>query len=99
MKEIDFILQHKTQFLEYFRSRFPSFHNSNVFHRDLRYALRSFLISGGFKPADAELEEVLNALIKVMVSDGVFRKVSEGTWAINHPDFRTTKPGKPILKF
>ncbi len=99
MKETDFILQHKAQFLEYFRSKFPAFHNSNVFYRDLRYAAKYFLVSGGFKPSDAELEGVLDALVRVMVSDGVFRKVSEGTWAINQPDFRTKEPGKPLLKF
>lgn len=99
MKEIDFVLSHKSQFLEYFRSRFAAFHNSNVFYRDLRYALKYFLLSGGFKPSDAELEGVLNALVKVMASDGILKEVSAGIWALNYPEFRTTKPGKPLLKF
>ena len=55
MKEIDFILKNKSQFLEYFRSKFPTFHNSNVFYRDLRYAAKYFLISGGYRPFDAVL--------------------------------------------
>lgn len=99
MKEIDFILKNKSQFLEYFRSRFPTFHNSNIFYRDLRYAAKYFLISGGYKPSDAELESVLEALVKVMVSDGIFTEVSAGAWTLNYPEFRTAKPGKPILKF
>ncbi len=99
MKEIDFILKNKSQFLGYFRSKFPTFHNSNVFYRDLRYAAKYFLISGGYRPSDAELEDVLQALVKVMVSDGIFREVSAGAWALNYPEFRTTKPGKPVLKF
>lgn len=99
MKETDFILKNKSQFLEYFRSKFPTFHNSNVFYRDLRYAAKYFLISGGFRPSDAELEHVLDALVKVMVSDGIFTEVSTGAWTLNYPEFRTTKSGKPTLKF
>lgn len=99
MKDIDFILANKAQFLEYFRSKFPTFHNSNVFYRDLRYALKYFLLSGGFKVTDTELEGVLKALIKVMVSDGIFKKISAGIWTLNYPDFRTSKPGKPSLRF
>ncbi len=99
MKEIDFVLNHKSQFLGYFRSKFPVFHNSNIFYRDLRYAVKYFLKSGGFKVSDMELEGVLNALVKVMVSDGILRIVSQGVWSLNYPEFRTAKPGKPSLKF
>lgn len=99
MKETDFILKNKSQFLEYFRSKFPTFHNSNVFYRDLRYAAKYFLLSGGYKLSDVELEGVLAALVKVMVSDGIFRKVSDGAWTLNYPEFHTAKPGKPVLKF
>ncbi len=99
MKETDFIVKNKSQFLEYFRSKFPAFHNSNVFYRDLRYAVGHFLVSGGFKSSDAELGAILDALLKVMVSDGILREVSAGIWALNYPQFKTTKPGKPVLKF
>ncbi len=99
MKEIDFITNHKIQFLNFFRSKFPTFHNSVVFYRDIRYAADSFLISGGFRPSDAELEAVANALIKVMVSDGVFKAVTDESWTLNYPEFHTTKPGKPSLNF
>lgn len=99
MKEIDFVVQHKAQFLGYFRSKFPIFHNSNVFYRDLRYALKYFLISGGFRLSDAELEDVLAALIKVLVSDGTLKSISSGVWCLNYPEFRTAKSGKPTLKF
>ncbi len=99
MKELEFVLAHKVQFLEYFRSKFPVFHNSNVFYRDLQYALNSFLMAGSFKVSDVELESVLEAFIRVLVSDGFFKKVGDGIWSLNYPDFRTSKPGKPSLKF
>ena len=97
MKEIEFIRKNKKQFLEYFRSKFPTFHLSNIFYRDLRYALKYYLRSNGFKMSDAELENVVNALTKEMVSDGILKEVSTGVWTLNYPDFRTKKPGKPVL--
>ena len=97
MREIDFIKQNKTQFLEYFRSKFPTFHLSNIFYRDVRYALKYYLHSNGFNLSDAELENAANVLTKEMVSDGVFKPVSAGVWTLNYPDFRTKTPGKPVL--
>lgn len=97
MKEIEFVTQNKKGFLEYFHSNFPSFHLSNVFYRDMRYALKYYLISKGFRPSDAELERVLAALVKEMVADGVLKPVSEGVWTLNYPEYRTKTPGKPVF--
>ncbi|MCL5267372.1 MAG: hypothetical protein M1469_04620 [Bacteroidetes bacterium] len=98
MKEIEFALSNKKSFLEYFHSKFPSFHLSNVFYRDLRYALKYYLNSNKFSPSDAELEAVLRALIKEMVTDGILKPVSDGVWTLNYSDYRTKTPGKPVFK-
>ncbi len=97
MKEIEFAISNKKNFLDYFHSKFPTFHLSNVFYRDLRYALKYYLLSNKFTPPDVELETVLQALIREMVSDGILKPVSSGVWTVNYSDFRTKTPGKPIL--
>ena len=97
MKEIDFIRNNKKEFLDFFHSKFPIFHLSNVFYLDVKYATKYFLLSNNFKVSDAELESITKALIDEMTSDGTFKRVSDGTWTINHPKFRTDKPGKPAL--
>jgi hypothetical protein len=97
MTEIDFIKENKTQFLQYFHSNFPIFHLSNVFYLDIRYAVKYYLISGNFKVSDAELEGIAGALISEMISDGILKPVSSGTWTLNYPEFRTKAPGKPVL--
>ncbi|MGO9482588.1 MAG: hypothetical protein ACLP05_12520 [Candidatus Kryptoniota bacterium] len=98
MTEIDFIEGNKEQFLQYFHSKFPIFHLSNVFYLDIRYAVKYYLISSHFKVSDAELEGITNALIRQLVSDGILRPVSSDTWTLNYADFRTKAPGKPLLK-
>ncbi|MFZ1081381.1 MAG: hypothetical protein WAO19_05580 [Candidatus Kryptoniota bacterium] len=96
MTEIDFIKENKKQFLQYFHSNFPIFHLSNVFYLDIRYAAKYYLISSHFKVSDMELEGITNALVSEMISDGIFKPVSSGTWTVNYPDFRAKTSGKPV---
>lgn len=96
MKEVEFVKQNKIQFLQFFRSKFPIFHYSNIFYRDLRYSLKYYLHANGFRVSDMELETISNALIHEMVSDGILKPVSTATWVLNYPEFHTKTPGKPV---
>ncbi len=97
MKATEFAKQNKTEFLQYFHSKFPIFHLSNVFYLDIKYALKYYLLSNHFKVSDEELESLSVTLINGMASDGVFKRVSKNAWILNYPEFRTKTPGKPIL--
>jgi hypothetical protein len=88
----------KTEFLDFFHSTFPVFHLSNVFYLDIKYALKYYFIMNHFRVSEAELEPVTEALINEMVSEGILKTVSSGTWTLNYPEFGTKKPGKPILQ-
>ncbi len=85
------------RFLEYFASKFPIFHLSNVFFLDVKYAFKSFLLTNKRRVSDEELESLTKAFINEMVSEGVMKQVSGGTWTLFYPDFRTKTPGKPQL--
>jgi hypothetical protein len=98
MTAIELVRRDKTEFLKFFRSKFPLFHLSNVFYLDVKYALKYYLLTKHLKVSEAELEPVAKALINEMVSDGVFRQVSSDTWTLNYAEFRTKTPGKPILR-
>jgi len=96
MKEIDFVTTNMLPFLEFFKSKFPVFHLSNVFRRDLEYSLRNYLHLNGFSLPEVELETASDALISKMVSDGILKPVANGTWTLTYPEFRTKTPGKPV---
>ncbi|HEY9165908.1 MAG TPA: hypothetical protein VIS48_07070 [Candidatus Kryptonia bacterium] len=96
MREIEFVRSTKKQYLEYLRSKFPIFHLSNVFYRDLRYGLKYYLKENGFSISDAELENTLNALVFEMVKDSILKPVSSGVWTVNYPEFKTKTSGKPV---
>lgn len=97
MTATELVKRNKTEFLQFFRSKFPLFHLSNVFYLDIKYALKYYLLTNHFRLSEAELEPVAETLINEMVSDGAFKQVSSGTWTLNYPEFRTKTPGKPVL--
>jgi hypothetical protein len=96
--DVEFVKENKTQFLDFFRSRFPAFHLSNVFYPDVRYALKYYLISQKIDLSEAELENVATMLINEMVASGIFKPVSDRAWTLNYPEFRTKAPGKPVFR-
>jgi len=96
MTAIEFVKSNKSGFLQFFRSKFPLFHLSNVFYLDIKYALKYYLLINHFKTSEAELEPVAKTLIIEMVSEGIFKQVSSETWMLNHPEFKTKTPGKPV---
>jgi len=98
MTAIELVKSNKTAFLQYFRSKFPVFHLSNIFYLDIKYTLKSYLLINHFKLSDMELEPLAETLINEMVSDGVFKPVLSGTWTLNYPEFRTKTPGKPAVQ-
>ena len=96
MTTAEFLEQNKIEFLQFFHSKFPLFHLSNVFYLDIKYALKYYLLSNHSKVSDAELESLTRMLISRMVSDGIFKQVSTSVWTLNYPEFRTRTPGKPV---
>ncbi|HUI31017.1 MAG TPA: hypothetical protein VLX91_12455 [Candidatus Acidoferrales bacterium] len=98
MTALEFVKMNRRGFLQFFRSKFPIFHLSNVFYLDIKYALKYYLVENHFKVADVELETLAETLINEMVLDGLFKYISNGTWTLNYPEFRAKTPGKPFLQ-
>jgi len=98
MNGTEFIKAHKIDFLNFTRKRIPLFHRSNVFHKDLKYSLQAYMSQHHYKLSDVELESVLNALVSVLISDGIFKPISDKCWTLIYPEFQTKSPGKPVFK-
>jgi len=97
MTATQLMTQNTSAFLEFFRSKFPIFHLSNVFYLDIKYALNSYLLSNRIKLGEMELDTLTETLISKMVSEGVLKEVSGNTWTLIYPEFRTKTPGKPNI--
>jgi hypothetical protein len=96
LKYLELLKTNEEVLLNYLRARFPVFHNSNFFLRDLQYGIRSFLekkdITVTYEQADILAKEVA----KQLESKQIFRKINDSSWTVFYPQFATTEPGDPL---
>jgi hypothetical protein len=90
------IVNEEHVFLGYLRSKFPFFHKSNFFFRDLEYGLKTFLEKKDVKLSTAETLELTKKLGSYFEEKDYLRKINDGVWVVNIPEFVTTKPGDPF---
>jgi len=88
----DLLVSESEKFLHFFKHRFPVFHKSNVFYRDLEYSVRYYLESRNVKLHFNKLPEVTAKFIKYLESQDILRYISPRTWAVNYPEFVVILP-------
>jgi hypothetical protein len=94
MKHAFDVLDHRTEVLAFLKTRFPLYHQSNVFFRDIQYGIQLFLERKGIKSSYPGSEMIAHEFVSRLVKEGVFIPVDRQTWALNYPEFRTP-PSKP----
>ncbi|HEY7751612.1 MAG TPA: hypothetical protein VH917_04915, partial [Ignavibacteriaceae bacterium] len=82
--------------LNYLRARFPVFHNSNFFLRDLQYGIRSFLEKKDITVTYEQADILAKEMAKQLESKQIFRKINDSSWTVFYPQFATTEPGDPL---
>ena len=95
MKHAPEILEHRAEVLAFLKSRFPLYHQSNVFFRDLQYGIRLFLERKGIRAGYAESEQIAHEFVSTLEREGVLTAVDRQSWALNYPEFRTPS-SKPV---
>jgi hypothetical protein len=83
-------------FLNYLKAKFPTFHNSILFFRDLHYAIKHFLETKDMKVNYADSEQLAREFSEFLESKGILVKVNDLGWKLNYADFTTVKPGDPF---
>lgn len=82
--------------LEYLRAKFPIFHNSNFFFRDLQFGIISFFQKKEIILSYSESEEIAKLVADYLQKEGIFIPTSKQSWKVNFPKFETSKPGDPF---
>ncbi len=95
MKHLEHLLANEEIFLSYMNERYPIFWNSNIFFRDVQYAIRDY-----FKIKDALLsytdaEKLASLFIDHLVTQGKLLKIDFQTWKV---DFHLNSAGNEIYK-
>jgi hypothetical protein len=93
------VLEHRTEVLTFLKSRFPLYHQSNIFFRDIQYGIQLFLERKGIKSGYPESERIAHEFASALEREGVLIPVDRQSWALNYPEFRTpsSKPA-PVAR-
>ncbi len=83
-------------FLKYLKAKYPMFHNSNFFFRELQFGVQRYLKMKNIEVPNSEAEEIAFHLAKLLEQEGIFLRIYDNGWKINYPDFVTTAPGDPF---
>jgi hypothetical protein len=95
-KYLESLKQDYIVFLNYLKAKFPLFHNSNFFFRDLHYGVKSYLEKKETPVSYAEAEKIAERLAEFFKEKEIFVWIDEKSWKINYPEFVTTVPGDPF---
>lgn len=82
--------------LGFLKAKYPMFHNSNFFYRDLQYGVLSFMQKKGIEITYAESGRLADAISEEFENKGIFVRMNKIGWKINFPEFTTTEPGDPL---
>ena len=83
MDRFNQLMTEKEIFLKYMKEKYKMFYNSNIFLRDIQYAIKSFFEKKDIKITYAEAESLMKELTKYMEASGEIIKLSNNTWKVN----------------
>jgi hypothetical protein len=97
MKASDYIMSNQKEVLEFLKSRFPMFHLSNFFFRDVQYGITMMLEEKGMRVRYSEAEKIARAFVEKLEHARIFKPIDRQSWVLNHPEFKTpaSKPSAP----
>ena len=103
MDALNLFVEKKQDFLNYLKSRFSLFHESNVFFRDLHYGVMAFLQMNRLPVQYSSSEDLTKRVIAAFEEAKLLLRIDERTWMLNYAAFRKAPakqavPAKPAPK-
>lgn len=89
MKAQEYLLKQSSEFLGFLKTRVPVYHLSNIFFRDVHYAVIDFLRAQGMKVKYAPAEFLARMVIEKLEKQKILVKLDRQTWMVQHPEYRT----------
>ncbi len=83
MEHLNELLSNQSIFFNFMKEKYKVYQNSNIFFRDIQYAIKSFLEKKDKKIKYAEAEKLAQEFITQMENDGQLKKMSNNAWKVN----------------
>lgn len=96
-KALSYVLEHQKEVLAFLKSKFPLFHLSNFFFRDLQYGIQMFLErKAGMSLRYPKAESIAKAFAAQLERENIFVRIDQQSWAVNYPEFKTPVVKPPV---
>ncbi len=98
MAQSDIFIEYPYELFSYMREiRKPVFHNSNIFLRDLQYAIQDYFEDKEGQTIRGErANEIALEVARAYERDGIFKRVNPQGYLLNYPELSTPKDGGTI---
>jgi hypothetical protein len=83
-------------FLKYLKAKFPVFHKSNFFFRDLHYGIKSYFEKKGTELSYDFSEQIAKIFVQHLEKEKIFVRINDKSWRVEFPEFVTIVPGDPL---
>lgn len=77
------LIVNKKFFFSFMKEKYPVFKESNIFFRDLQYAIRNYYLKKGKTIDYLKAEKIASAFIENLVNEGELKKISNNAWKVN----------------
>lgn len=89
------IIERDKEFLKFLKGRYPFYHLSNVFFRDLHYGVMAYLELQKVKCSYPAAEKVTREVVDHLEGQKILRRIDENTWLLQYPEFKAVAKKKP----
>lgn len=86
------LIENKEGYFEFLKAKYPVFHNSNIFFRDVQYGIQKYFGKKEIKVTYRDAEKVAVDFISHLEKEKVLTKVNSIGWKLNYPDFSAAIP-------
>ncbi|MFA5832716.1 MAG: hypothetical protein WDA22_04470 [Bacteroidota bacterium] len=90
-KKSQYIIGNQVEFLNFMKTRAQLIHLSNVFFRDLHFAVMEFLKKKNVSVGQTEAETVAREIAVHFERRNIFKKLNMQTWMLNYSDYAIKK--------
>jgi len=87
MNYLEHLINNKKVFFNFMKEGYPLFRYSNIFFRDLQYAISSYFKMKERPISYAEASLIANDFIKNMVNSGELLQIDNKSWKVNFEIF------------
>ncbi len=77
------LVSNKTKFFKFMKERYPIFFNSNLFLRDIQYAIRTYFERKDIFISYTEAEELMKKFTSLLESEGELVRLNYNSWKVN----------------